>query len=1487
MIFESFWPLLFLTAVPVIIILYLLKPKGIDHLISSNLLWQKLLKNEQSKTFFEKFVHNILMYLQILIIGLLVIALMSPFIKMDGKSGTRKILLMDVSGSMQHVGKSGKTRLEEAIGEATNYVRSEENTQFSIVTCDGVNADLLAVDIGDRDELVQILQGLSASDAGGGLRPAQGLLSNLCKEGETEAALVVYTDGSGAEDFDRLEGFAVKELFAVGEATSNVANEYTVYSMREDGTYDVMLSVYNYSDTGVTLDVGLYDESDTLIALESMEIPAEDSQVCMFEGVEFTGEVLATKLSGISFVDGKKDSLAADNVSYAVKSNGGNIQGLLVGDGNTFLEKAYLAVSGEDITKAGSDAAALDEGYNAVIYDAGQKPTQETNKLLFGNPRGEAAGMVEKAMLSMANCDLTTGLSDFSIGVNEAYYFEVPEGAHSFLEYDGKCIGYYGEKNGQKEVVVGFDIRESDFPLRAEFPVFLANALKYLADTSWLASNRYYAGDRIALQPWAEADLTNFESCPKKAGLYKVGNEEYQENYVVLFRSGSESDGRKEAENVLANGEYRMEKVRKALRNLFLVLVLILLVAEWIIYVRQMRYKGWFYPAVRGLVLLCILLCIMGVKIRWGSNQSTTIFVVDLSNSNEANLSRMSTYLQKNIEKMPSGNTYGVVAFGREALVEQFVTKERNFGGLMTAPEKTSTNYEEAISRALTMIPGDSNGRIVVLTDGKETRGNIQNMAQAMTARNTEFLTCMYETEMTKDAYIDRVDMPTYLHPGDKYSVTVRVSSNYDTDAVLGIFNGSRQTSSAKVHLNKGSNRFVFSEVVDNEADSNAMESLRVQVVAEGDTCEENNVYSAYSVVESAPKVLVISGQDTNASAFASVLNAAGCDYNVVSVWNAPDTIDKMLEYKTIILANVYSDDLPLGFMDNLETYVKDYGCGFVCCGGEDSFALGGYRGTALETVLPVDMRLKSVNEKQSMAMVMVIDHSGSMTGTGMGPSNLDVAIKAATVAVDNLSDSDKVGVLTFDDQYEWQVELTTAENREKIKQEIEQISEGGGTTIKPALAEAYRAIMEMDVSVRHVVLLTDGMGETTNFDDVIAGYKGNGVTLSTVAVGDGADTALLEILAKKCGGRYYYSDVAKDIPKIFAQEVFLGGDSYIQNGNFALATKSSHEIMANLFQEGWPPLYGYVASSQKTTANVLISEPTKDAPILTIWQYGLGRSVAWNSDVTGEWTGAFSGQNDYVQMWKRIVDYAAGNASLGEDHVNVISAGETTNLIYETADYNGKTEIMTTVMGPDGAPKDVKLHMTAPGKYEAEISTPQTGLYHYNVRRMEEGEIRNYLTTASAVQFSDEYKFDVSPANYLDFVNRYGQVIDENENIWERALSGAVKKKSLANLFLALAILLFLADVAVRRFQYEPNVKKWQARFPRKREKSGVGKTSEQPTGLESVAEGAVDSNSAPTEKEKPKKELKKEPKKESKKPQNDTLDTSALLKKKDGRNI
>lgn len=1486
MIFESLWPLFLLAAVPVIIILYLLKPKGEDYLISSNLLWQKLLKNQQSKTFFEKFVHNLLMYLQILIIALLVIALMSPFIKVDGQGGGRKVLLLDTSGSMQHRTVSGKTRLEEAVEQACDYVRAAENTRFSIVTQDALGAKLLAVDIVDTDNILRTLKSISCSDSGGDLAAAQGILDTLMGDEEENAAdLIVYTDGEGASGFEELHSGGEKELYAVGEASSNLANEYTVFTRREDGTYDIMVSIANYSEQEASFDISLYEEGEKLIALKQMQLAPSESTFCLFEQVDWQGDTLKSCLDGIVFSEGANDSLAKDNSSGAVKSRENQINGLFVGEGNTFIEKAYSALTGEAIVKAKTDAP---EDYNVVIYDAGQIPRREgRNRLIFGDAGKKTIETLENVVLDLTDCDLTAGLSEFTIGVNKAYCFALPEGAESFLEYNGKCVGYYRELDEEKEVVVGFDIRESDFPLRAEFPVFLANAMRYLTDTSYLASNVYYAGEEIILQPWAEADMLSFDRQPKEAGIYQIGNEEHQEAYVVRFQTNTESDGRKTADSIGSVEGIKLQKVKRTVRNVFLVLVLVFLMIEWILYVRQMRYRGKFYLIVRGMVFLCVILALFGIQVHLGSSRMATIFVVDLSDSNEEHLKESEKYLQESIAKMPSGNAYGIVTFGNNALVEQFLTGEDYYGGLLTLPEKTATNFEEAISKALTLIPTDCSGRLVLLTDGKETRGDISHMGQALLASQAEFLTLLYEDEEEPDAYIDNVTLPSYLHPGDKYSVTVLVESNYDTDAVIALYNGSTKTASNSVHLNEGSNRFVFSGQVDADAGSGAMENLRVQVQAKGDTCPENDTFSAYSVVESPPRILLVSGKKTNVSEFAAVLNAAGCDYSVVSTLNTPDNINGMLSYKSVILADVYMDDLPVGFLENLETYVKDYGCGLICCGGEESFALGGYRDTVLETVLPVDMQLRSINETPSMAMVMVIDRSGSMIDEmgETGATNLDIAIRSAMVAVDNLRDSDYVGILTFDTQYHWQVELREADDKSTIKEQIKGIDEGGGTTIKPALLEACEVLSESDASIRHVVLLTDGMGETNNFQDVISAYTAEGITLSTVAIGSFSDTQLLEQLADSCDGRYYYSDLGSDIPKIFAKEVFLGSDSYIQNGIFSLKVQVGHELTSSLFAEGWPVLYGYIAATPKMAATPVILSGDKDNPILTVWQYGLGRTVAWNSDVTGEWSGAFSGKDDYVQMWKRIVDYSTGNAGMGEDSVDVVTAGEWTEVTYYAKDYESSTEILVTIIDPKGDATEAKLHATAPGKYTGEFSTPQTGLYHFNVRRSENGEIQSYLPTAAAVQFSDEYKFDVSTDSYLNFVNQYGRRITEQDFIWNRISTKAKESFLLTNWLLLLSICLFVADVAMRRFQFVPKLP--NKKSGRKKENT-ESVLSDIPDEKITGAEQEIKAKDSSEEDLRKKSKEVRAPKKTAKKAKASaqTLDTSQLLKKKDERN-
>jgi len=1441
MIFESIWPLALLSAVPVVIILYLLRPRGKDYRISSNLLWEQLIRNQQSKTFLEKFIHNILMYLQILIILLLVLALMSPYLQRQGQSGGNVIFVFDTSGSMQHDAGNGRTRLEEAVEQAEAFIRASEETAFSVVMGDCLGTNLLAVGVKDKDSLLEVLRQIECSDGPGDLQGAESIVETLRSagsqdaegapgEGTSGAEVIVFTDGNGAGEAGAGNAMNFAEYFdaqvlVMGGAVSNVANNFLSY-VEEDGNaaepeggrlVRCASSITNYSDHEASMEISLY-EGRRLAEVRQFTLGAGETRLCFFEEFAWQGEALRSEVGSVRF-DGtdEEDSLAEDNTAYAVYDRAGQVEAVLVGEGNTYLEKAYQAVTGQSLTKVkGGDVtgramqdtsgrAGQNTAQTVYIYDAGEADglQEDAGGLTFGDGR-QMSGTAQRVLLTVTDCDLTAGLSSFTVGVNETKVYEVPDWGTGFLWAGDQCAGYYGEHDGVKVVAVGFDIRESDFPLKAEFPIFISNALHFLGDTSLLAENVYLAGDQVLFHPQADFDVGTLVAQTRKAGLYEVSAGDIAEQYVVRFAAGSQSDGRLTAEGSGADFSADASRgglAKRQLRNVILALVLLLLAAEWVLYVRQTRYRGRFYLAVRGICAAMVLLALLGAAVSRRSGVNTTIFLVDLSNSNERNLQDMENYLENALHRMPGKNQYGIVTFGKDSMVDQFLTSEQRFSQIMSLPDKTATNFEEAMSRALAMIPADGAGRVVVLTDGRETRGNLVNTASALVSGQIELLARVYGTDQGQDAYVENVELPGYLYQGDAYSMTVTVQSSYETDAQIQIWMGSMQTDTYDVHLNRGANRFQFRQKVRGES----VESFQVRVAAPGDTCEENNSYHAYSVVDSVPKVLLVSGLKEDSREFENLLRSANCNYSTVSAINAPSTLEQMLEFKSIILENVYLSDLPEGFLEQIETYVKDYGCGLVCCGGEESYALGGYRESVLETVLPVDMELRGVDEVPTTAMIMVIDHSGSMgSHAGGGATSLDLAITAAMTAVDQMRSTDYVGVLTFDDQYSWVVEPVKASDKKAIKAQIETIAEGGGTTIKPALWAALEGVKQCDADIRHVVLLTDGQGEDRNYRDLTASYTDGDVTLSTVAVGEGSDQRLLEQLAEECKGRYYYSDIAADIPKIFAQEVFLSGDTYLQNGEFGLAVNGSSELTRGLFETGWPEIYGYVSATPKSASSVLIASE-KDDPVLTVMQYGLGHTIAWNTDVTNQWTAGFAGQEDYVQLWKRVIDYSAGNAAIGEDSVDVMTAGGYTSIVYRARDYGEDTQVEAVYTDPEGSTRTVPLQASAPGSYEARLETDMTGIYNLSVRRVDGGEITNAVTTAAAVQYSDEYKFDVSPAAFTEFVERYGALLGPEEDFWKQRKSGARERFELAKWLIFAAVLWFVMDIAFRRFCFRP----------------------------------------------------------------------------------
>lgn len=802
---------------------------------------------------------------------------------------------------------------------------------------------------------------------------------------------------------------------------------------------------------------------------------------------------------------------------------------------------------------------------------------------------------------------------------------------------------------------------------------------------------------------------------------------------------------------------------------------------------------------MRCLVLLCVILAFSGMSIKKSSDRTTTIFLVDLSDSMKGVYAEETKFVQSAIAEMPDKNQAGIVVFGADAQIEQFVSEKKVFTDFQSQVTATATNLEQAVQTSLALFPDESACRLVLLTDGSENEGSIQELASSFAGTDVELKVVSYDSSVEKEVYISEMTLPDTIHQGDRFQVKTTIYSTDTVKASVSLYSGRTLKDQKDVILQKGENQLVFSD----QGVEGGLKSYRVTVEAEEDTVSVNNTYSAFTTVEARPKLLVVEGSKKESKEFVKVLEACNYDYEVVTPSGVPSQISDLTLYQSIILVDVYADDLRSGFLENLKTYVKDYAGGVAAIGGPNSFALGNYRNTPLEEILPVQMDLEGEKQIPKLAMVMVIDHSGSMSSPSTDKSGItcmDIAKQAAVNSLDSLREIDEVGVLAFDDGYTWSVPLQEAVDTGAIIERISGIGSAGGTSIYPALAEAVKKIKKSDAALKHIVLLTDGQDGFQAYEDVLKEMEEEGITLSTVAVGTGADNDTLQWLAQEGGGRYYYSDASTTLPRIFAQEVYLSVKSYLINEEFTPVIVNSHEIIQDIFNEGSPSLLGYIASTPKATASVLL-QSSKEDPILTVWQYGLGRTVAWNSDVTGQWTGNFAGWDHYAALWRNIIDWTISKSELGEDTIQIQQEASSAVVTYETENYSAQTNISAVFTSESGEQQEVTLKAVSPGVYQSEVPLDEVGIYSINIRNQEGKEIVKNINTAAAMQYSQEYRYADVHNTLEKFVEKVsGRYITQSEEVFDTDLKGAMSRIDLTEFLLFFGILLFMADVIIRR---------------------------------------------------------------------------------------
>lgn len=1162
------------------------------------------------------------------------------------------------------------------------------------------------------------------------------------------------------------------------------------------------------------------------------------------------------------------DALPGNNIYYQIHHPDGQTEQniLLVSKQNSFLENSlnYFTQTQSAAIYKINDIDDYDPSvpYSVTIFDGlFPKKLPESGSLLLFPDGTDLKGSLESfekllegfsatvnkkgSFVSMKSSWLElTNIEDFF--VSRFLSMQLPGSASSLFHADTTetpaC--YMTRKNGQLITVFGFDLHDTDFPLTTDFPIFIYDFMvNNLTWDDFSNSYSYRCGEEITYYPVSTGSrvtvldeqgntaLSFTPSSPiisditlEKSGIYDFYTKESDKHAYTAcnFCSGKSEDSidifdtpvfpNQTEPNQATEG---LSKSSLPLVKILTVLCICLLLLEFALWLRAAWNKKGrrMFGIMRLCLILLLILSLPDLHISFGSGRETTLFVVDVSDSMSGNMEEISNTLTLALKNLPKGTRAGIIAFGSDARVEQFISHDIHFNGMETTPISGGTNIENAIKTAVSMFPSGDRARMILLTDGMENEGRASDAASLLSDHRISLKVLSYSHNSQDEVLISSVKVPTKLTVGDDFQTQITVESNTATDAVLSLYSGDTLMAKKDVSLTPGTNRFVFKDTLK----KSGLTSYRAVIEPVDDTETVNNEYITFTQAEEAKEILLIEGKRGEAAAFEKLLAAANIPYHLTQPQTAPKDLIRLKHYSSIILENVHADDLSSGFLSIVQAYVNDGG-GLIAIGGDNSFALGNYPNSPLEDILPVNSELEGENQTEETAMALVIDHSSSMDAGDSHYSRLRLAKEAAVSALDTLRETDSIGVLAFNDSYDWVVPFTKVgdeENKDSISRSIAGIQINGGTSIYPAVKEAVNQLKEQDTAkYKHIILLTDGEDGFTQYKDLYEKMEDENITLSTVAVSEGADTKLLQSMAENGGGRYYYTDISTDIPRIFAQEVYLSKDSYLINKPFDLTiTGREQEIAQCLFPENENPIFqGYIATSLKYTASSILESDASD-PILALQQYGLGVTAAFTSDVTGEWSREFSGKTCFADFWKKLIRRCSSpSESKGEGNLTVTAQAGKADFTYQ---YDIKNEydrqhrsFIAQCTGEDGSTFTVPLSASENGIFKGSAQLPDNQAYTVSITCIDPFSSalttsETMLTSAFASTYSREYQLYNSEDTTIDELIRQtnAQIIEGNHDFYTGELAAKTAARSLTTIFLLLAAFLFLIDIAMRRF--------------------------------------------------------------------------------------
>ncbi|GAA0133411.1 VWA domain-containing protein [Paenibacillus sp. YSY-4.3] len=834
------------------------------------------------------------------------------------------------------------------------------------------------------------------------------------------------------------------------------------------------------------------------------------------------------------------------------------------------------------------------------------------------------------------------------------------------------------------------------------------------------------------------------------------------------------------------------------------VLLLLILAAAGAFYAYRSDFrlhggrKKWAV-GLRATIVILLILALAGFQTFTLVKNKEVVFLIDRSASMENTDAAMAWAVQASGAKGEQ-DSVAVVSAGLDGAIEKNLDPlPLSSGGAKAEVNAAFTHLEKGLQLGSSLFGGKGNQRIVVISDGEENVGDALSAARTLKERGISVDVLQAPAKERKDAAVESLHLPEKLYRAESFTFEVLIRSTFSGSGELRLYEDNREIGRKTVALERGENRFALQGL----AREPGLHRYKAEIFMDGDEQAANNESYAFTRVTGSPKVLIVEGKPGTSFNLENALKSGLIQYAVTEPGLLPTEMAKYASYDSIIFNNVSGEQVGGKQMELIEQAVRSYGIGFMMVGGEESFGMGGYFKTPIEKLLPVSMELQGKREIPSLGLILVIDRSGSMEG-----DNIRLAKESAMRTVELLRSKDTVGVVAFDDRPWWVVEPTKLGNqKDDVIAKINSIPSAGGTDIYPAVAEATDKLLGTEAQRKHIILLTDGQSAVNSgYTELLSTMNDNHMTMSTVAVGDGADTQLLESLARGAKGRYYFVKDATTLPTIFSREAAMIARTYIVDKPFVPALVQPGDWRESL-SGGLPTIYGYVATSAKSTAQTVLASPEPD-PLLARWQYGSGRTVAWTSDLTGKWSRDWVNWPGFPNAFADMVKWTFPQFSAAPFEVSTTVKGN--EVYFEVAASEGVTppdELEAVIAGEDLNDVTVPLIQTSPGIYSGVTAVREPGsfLIHLQGKRGDEVVDGGGTGTGFVIPYSPEYRIVTEDAG--EKLAKLAALTGGRVLAWEEpgaAFDFPVQPhkslRSWERALLIAALLLWLADIAVRR---------------------------------------------------------------------------------------